>query len=166
MKKLCIMLLALGCGTQLFAQDANPLIENVLMLPNPIKVGQTGYLTAEVRNVGKTSITAGCALVSIDVPSSISGKTLTINTLLSDPIWAFKNYGLSGNIVLINSGGILPGGAVNRPIVLNVSGDAKGGPSTIQAVISLNMGCTGLGKMKVLTADQLQPTTITMTVKE
>lgn len=145
MKKLFIILLVLGCGTQLFAQFGNPLIQNVLMSPNPLPLGSTGLLTADVRNNGATNITANCALVSISVPSSISGATLTLNTGLSDPIWVFNNYGVAGNIVLRNGNGILPGDAATHPIVLNVSGDARGGPLTIQATISLNFGCTGLG---------------------
>jgi hypothetical protein len=164
MKKLCIVLLALGCSTQLFAQDANVLIQHVSLSPNPLVVGQTGLLTVKMKNVGSAAITRGCALVTIDVPSSISGAILTIDKKLSDPIWTLNNYGEAGNIVLINSKGSFAGGAANHPIVLNISGDAKGGPLTIQATMSVKMGCTALGKIKPVPLNAPEKSTTTLQI--
>ena len=145
MKKLLIIFLAVCCSTQIFAQ-ADPLIQNTLMSPNPLAVGQIGQLRTDVRNNGSVDITAGCAIVTISVPSTICGATLTLNPVGSSPIWTVLSSG-TGVIVLKNTAGVLPFGASSFPIVLNVSGDAKGGPLTILAVISLGLGCTGLGDL-------------------
>lgn len=150
MKKLFIVLLAL-CGSMELMAQADPGIQNVLMSPSQLQIGQTGQLTTLVRNNGAVPITAGCVIVQVSVPTTICGATLTLNTGASDPMWTYFSGGSGqGFINIRNVNGALPNDFANHPIVLNVSADAAGGPLTIQATISyvnsgIQPGCAALG---------------------
>lgn len=141
---------------------------NSLMSPPLIANGASGILTSDVSNAGFTDITAGCATVTISVPSGISQIT-GVNPG-TDAVWQATNLPLTfprTSITFRNLNGVIPADLTNYPIVLDVQGIALGGPSTITTAVALTgaftqAGCTGLGNLN--TGNDNSTTSITVTV--
>jgi hypothetical protein len=114
-----------------------------------ISIGQTDKLTVDIRNNGFDDITAGCALVTISVPSAIVSIT-GVNGGLTDPIWTIFSSSLPGSITLKSTNGLIPADGLPYLIVLNVIGTNVGGPLTINGNAQLNAfqgGCVALGDL-------------------
>jgi hypothetical protein len=153
MKKLLIALILLMGSMRMTAQLADMGIASAIMNTNPIAVGQTAQLVVEVRNFGFTNITAGCALVTISVPTAIC-NIVSINAA-SNSVWAVNFSGsLPASIQIRNLGGMLAGNGGTLPynIVLNITGIANGGPLNLSANSTLagnatQPGCSALGNL-------------------
>lgn len=153
MKKLLIASLLLIANMRMSAQLADLGIASAVMNTNPIAVGQTAQLVVEVRNFGFTNITAGCALVTISVPTAIC-NIVSMNAA-SNSVWAVNFSGaLPASIQIRNLGGALAGngGLIAYNIVINVVGTANGGPLTLSANSFLagnatQPGCASLGNL-------------------
>lgn len=149
MKKLIFISLLLLSSWRISAQA--DMGANMLMVPAIVGLNQTGQLNVDVANFGFTDITAGCLLVTVSVPSSIS--EITGVNAATNGIWTVFNSGsLPASITLRNTGGAVPADFLNYPIVLDVKGIAVGGPLTILGQVRLagnavQVGCIGLGNL-------------------
>jgi hypothetical protein len=158
MKKLIFMSLLILGSMRLSAQA--DLGGNALMVPAIVGLNHVGLLTVDVANYGFTDVTAGCALVTISVPSAIS-SIISVNAA-TNGIWTVHfNGALPASITLRNTLGIIPADFLNYPIVLDVRGIAVGGPSTITGQVRLagafvQPGCLALGNVDITNDD---PTT-------
>jgi len=120
-----------------------------LMVPAIVGLNHTGQLNVDIGNFGFTDVTAGCAIITISVPSSIS--EITGVNAATNGIWTIYNSGsLPGSITMRNTLGAVPADFLNYPIVLDVKGVAVGGPLTILVSVRLagNLiqgGCLALG---------------------
>ncbi|MBC7873199.1 MAG: hypothetical protein H7Y01_04340, partial [Ferruginibacter sp.] len=111
-------------------------------------VGQTIQIKADVRNFGFDDIGAGCALVTISVPSAISSIT-GLNTG-SSSIWTIYSSSMPASVTLRNTGGPLPADFEPYYIILDVQGTNPGGPLTINSHTGLNpfqSGCMAAGNL-------------------
>ncbi len=161
MKQFFIVLLMMAGSIRMAAQ-ADLGVNLALMSTNPISVGQTAQLVVNISNNGFDDITAGCALVTISVPSAIA-SIISLNPS-SDPMWTVFSSSLPASITLRNTAGVLPADLSNYNIVLNVQGIAIGGPSTINISAALNPfqgGCVGLGNLDL--GNDNATTTVTVT---
>jgi hypothetical protein len=99
-------------------------------------VGQTIKVKADIRNFGFTDINAGCAFVTISVPTDIcSIKGLSIS---SSSIWTVYSSSMPGGITLRNTGGTLPADFEPYYIILDVVATHSGGPLMINGYTSMN----------------------------
>jgi hypothetical protein len=158
MKKLIFVSLMI-LGTMQVSAQAD-LGGNALMSPAVVQITQTGLLTVDVANYGFTDVTAGCALVTISVPSAIS-EIVGVNAT-SNGIWTiFNSTSMPASLTLRNTLGAIPADFINYPIILDVRGTAVGGPSTISVSVRLagnliQPGCLILGNLDITNDD---PTT-------
>jgi len=158
MKKLIFVSLLILGTMQLSAQA--DLGANALMNPAVVNATQTGLLTIDVGNYGFTDVPAGCALVTISVPSAIS-EIVGLNAA-TNSMWTIFNAGsMPASITLRNTLGAIPADFISYSIVLDVRGTAVGGPSTITVSVrlagnSIQPGCVVLGNLDITNDD---PTT-------
>jgi hypothetical protein len=147
MKQLFLAALLFMGSTKMMGQ-ADLGVNQALMSTNPISIGQTAQLVVDIRNFGFDDIPAGCALVTISVPSAIA-SIISVDAS-SDPMWAVFSSSLPASVTLRNTAGALPADFNPYNIVLNVQGVAIGGPLTINVSAALNPfqgGCAGLGNL-------------------
>lgn len=166
MKKIKFAVIAMAFCMKLSAQA--DLGINSLMTPALVANGASGLLTSDVSNAGFTDITAGCATVTISVPSGISQIT-GVNPG-TNAVWQATNSPLTfprTSITFRNLNGVIPADLTNYSIVLDVQGIALGGPSTITTAVALTgaftqPGCTALGNLN--TGNDNSTTSITVAV--
>jgi hypothetical protein len=147
-KKLFIALLLLTGSMSISAQNADLGINSISVNPPILGLGQSGLLTADVRNFGFDAIPAGCALVTISVPAAIV-SIVGLNPG-SNPVWTVFSSVLPASITLRNTGGALPPDFLPYNIILDLTGANLGGPLTINASAALNpfqAGCVASGNV-------------------
>jgi hypothetical protein len=148
MKRLLIVSMLVFGSMRMSAQFAALGINGIINVPF-ISVGQTTTLTVDVRNFGFDDITAGCALVTISVPSAIVSIT-GVNGALTDPIWTIFSNSLPAGLTMRNTLGMIPADGFPYFIVLNIIGTNANPPLTINGAANLNPfqgGCIALGDL-------------------
>lgn len=144
------------------AQFADLGIGGIIMPPyGTTSVGRTIQLKADVRNFGFDDIGAGCALVTISVPSAICSIT-GLNSA-SSSVWTIFSSSMPASVTLRNTGGPLPADFEPYYIILDVIGINSGGPLTINSHTGLNGfmgGCMASGNLDVYNDDATTSITV------
>jgi hypothetical protein len=148
-KNLCLLSILFISFLSARSQNADLGIGGISMpLFGATAVGQTIQISADIRNFGFNDIGAGCALVTISVPSTICSIT-GLNSG-SSSIWTIYSSSMPASVTLRNTGGPLPADFEPYYIILNVQGTNPGGPLTIVASTGLNTfqgGCMVAGNL-------------------
>ena len=162
MKRLLFSTLAsLASVSAAFAQ-ADPAV-NIIASSPTVVINQNVNLQVDIVNNGATTITAGCAIVTVSIPSGIG--TITGLGAGSDPSWTFSINPAGTSIQLTNNNGALVGFSPQQTVNVTVKGTTVGGPSSVTANIAYNPiggpGCSSAGN--VSTANDNATTSLTVT---
>jgi len=153
MKKLIFVSLLIISTVRLSAQQADFAVQGI-MAPAIVDPNVPGLLTVDVFNAGFTTLSTGCVIVSISVPSAIS-EILSVNPA-TNSIWTvYSTVAMPSAIVLRNTGGPIPDDFEFYSIMLNIKGTNQGGPLTINFSVAFvppftQGGCAVLGNTQTL----------------
>lgn len=139
MKKFFItMLVIAGFAGRSMAQDADPAVTTIQMIPSSIAIGATSVMNVTLGNNGNDDIRLSSLRFRVTISSN---ATITGLDASSTTTWGQTTLtvGNGNTITLVNSQAIIPAFS-SETIRINVMGTVLGGPSTFTGFVSYLTG--------------------------